>query len=89
MALAFRRLALAVADRLPAPGRRGKTGLVLMALLALGAVAGVLALSRADWRVLDLGPLQALGVAAVLGVAHGLFWHRRRPGPPAAGGRAR
>jgi arylsulfatase A-like enzyme len=81
VALAFRRLALAVVDRLPGLGASGKTGLVLMALLALAAVAGVLALSRADWRVLDLGPLQALGVAAVLGVAHGLFWHR--------GGRAR
>ena len=77
VALAFRRLALAVADLLPSLGAAGKTGLVLMALLALGALAGVLALSRADWRVLDLGPLQALGVAAVLGTAHGLFWHRR------------
>jgi choline-sulfatase len=77
VALAFRRLALAIADHLPALGGAGKTGLVLLALLALGAVAGVLALSRADWRVLDLGPLQALGVAAVMGTAHGLFWHRR------------
>jgi arylsulfatase A-like enzyme len=77
VALAFRRLALAVADLLPSLGAVGKTGLVLMALLALGALAGVLALSRADWRVLDLGPLQALGLAAVLGTAHGLFWHRR------------
>ena len=77
VALAFRRLALAVADRLPALGAAGKTGLVLVALLVLGALAGVLALSRADWRVLDLGPMQALGLAAVLGTAHGLFWHRR------------
>ena len=35
----------------------------------------MLALSRADWRVLDLGPLVALAVAAVLGIGHGLFWY--------------
>jgi hypothetical protein len=53
----------------------------------------VAALSRADWRVLDLGPLYALVVALVLGVAHGLFWfgsaagralHARLPARPAA-----
>ena len=43
--------------------------------MAAGAVlAFVAALSRADWRVLDLGPLYALAVAVVLGAGHGLFW---------------
>ena len=37
-------------------------------------LAFVAALSRADWRVLDLGPLYALALAVVLGVGHGLFW---------------
>ena len=41
----------------------------------LGAMLGlVFALSRADWRVLDLGPLVAVGVALVLGVGHAVFW---------------
>ena len=38
--------------------------------------AASFALSRADWRVLDLGPLVALALAAVLGAGHGLFWYR-------------
>jgi arylsulfatase A-like enzyme len=77
VALAVRRLALGLVDALPGLGGAGKTGLALLALLVLAGLAGVLALSRADWRVLDLGPLQALAVAAALGLAHGLFWHRR------------
>jgi choline-sulfatase len=69
-----------VARALPRPRRAGVTGLLLLALLAAGGLAGVAALSRADWRVLDLGPLVALGIAAVLGVGHGLFWYRSAPG---------
>jgi arylsulfatase A-like enzyme len=66
----LRRLARAV----PRPAATGSTGLLLI-LLGLGGVLGlVFALSRADWRVLDLGPLVALGVALVLGVGHGVFW---------------
>jgi hypothetical protein len=72
----LRRLARA----LPRPRPLGATG-VLLSGLTLGAVlAFVLALSRADWRVLDLGPLYALAAAVVLGKAHGLFWFWSRPG---------
>jgi len=72
----LRRLARA----LPRPRMLGATG-VLLSGLVLGAVlAFVLALSRADWRVLDLGPLYALGAAVVLGKAHGLFWFWSRTG---------
>jgi choline-sulfatase len=67
--------ARALAARLPRPGRLGSTGLLLMALLGGGVLAGIFALSRADWRVLDLGPLGALVIAAVLGVGHGMFWN--------------
>src|SRR5215831_16283600 len=63
-----------IARALPRPRALGATG-VLLITLGFGAVlAFVAALSRADWRVLDLGPLYALAVALVLGVAHGLFW---------------
>ena len=58
----------------------GATGLLLLVLLGAGVLAGVFALSRADWRVLDLGPLVALALAAVLGVGHGLFWYRTKRG---------
>jgi choline-sulfatase len=64
-----------LAPALPRPRLLGATGLVLLALSGAGVLAGVLALSRADWRVLDLGPLAALAAAAVLGAAHGLFWY--------------
>ena len=47
---------------------------------AAAVLAFVFALSRADWRVLDLGPLYALGAAVVLGKAHGLFWFWSRTG---------
>jgi arylsulfatase A-like enzyme len=67
---ALRRLA----RRVPRPAATGSTGLLLIAIGALGALGLVFALSRADWRVLDLGPLVAAGVAVVLGAAHGLFW---------------
>src|SRR6185436_14712031 len=33
------------------------------------------ALSRADWRVLDLGPLEAAAVALILGGLHGIVWY--------------
>jgi len=81
IALAFyRNLARALADWLPRPGKMGATGFLLLALLGIGAFAGVFALSRADWRVLDLGPLVALAIAAGLGLAHGLFWYRTKRG---------
>jgi arylsulfatase A-like enzyme len=67
---ALRRLGRAI----PRPAATGSTGLLLV-VLGLGAVlALVFALSRADWRVLDLGPLVALGLALVLGIGHGVFW---------------
>ena len=52
-----------------------RAALVALALAGLGLLALVVALSRADWRVLDLGPLWAAGLALVLGGAHGWFWH--------------
>jgi hypothetical protein len=59
---------------LPRPPVIGTSGLVLGAFVAVGALAVAAALSRADWRVLDLGPLEAIALAVVLGVAHGVFW---------------
>src|SRR6185369_10397992 len=64
-----------LARALPRPRALGTTGLLLLALVAAGAAAGALALSRADWRVLDLGPLAAVGAAAVLGAGHAIFWY--------------
>ncbi|HVY38965.1 MAG TPA: sulfatase-like hydrolase/transferase, partial [Polyangia bacterium] len=64
----------------PRPRALGATGLLLVALAAAGALAFVVALSRADWRVLDLGPLYALGLAIVLGAGHALFWFGSRAG---------
>ena len=58
----------------------GATGFVLLVLLGGGLFAGVFALSRADWRVLDLGPLVVLALAGVLGLGHGLFWYRTKRG---------
>jgi choline-sulfatase len=63
-----------LAGALPRPRATGATGLLLLGLGALGVLGLVFALSRADWRVLDLGPLVAMGVALVLGAAHGVFW---------------
>jgi arylsulfatase A-like enzyme len=65
---------------LPRPGRLGATGLLLLLLLAAGMLAGLFALSRADWRVLDLGWLAALAIATALGIGHALVWHRWAPG---------
>src|SRR5450432_68336 len=63
-----------VARALPRPRATGSTGLLLLLFAAVGVLGLVFALSRADWRVLDLGPLVALSVALVLGAAHALFW---------------
>jgi hypothetical protein len=59
---------------LPRPRLTGTSGLVLLAFCAGGALAVMAALSRADWRVLDLGPLEAVALAVVLGLGHGIFW---------------
>jgi arylsulfatase A-like enzyme len=67
---ALRRLA----RRVPRPAATGSTGFLLLGLGAVGVLGLVFALSRADWRVLDLGPLVAVGVAVVLGAGHGVFW---------------
>jgi arylsulfatase A-like enzyme len=75
VALACRRLGRAAAGWLPRPARLGRTGTLVVALGAGGVLAGIAALSRADWRVLDLGPLEAVAVALVLGGAHGFFWY--------------
>ncbi|HEY5282666.1 MAG TPA: sulfatase-like hydrolase/transferase [Polyangia bacterium] len=60
---------------LPRPARLGRTGLFAIVLGGAGLLAFVAALSRADWRVLDLGPMGAAGIALALGIAHGLFWY--------------
>jgi len=63
-----------IANALPRPRALGATG-VLLITFAFAAVLGfIAALSRADWRVLDLGPFYALAVAIALGLGHGLFW---------------
>jgi choline-sulfatase len=69
-----------IAGALPRPRGLGATGLLLAALAAFGALGVIGALSRADWRVLDLGPLYALAVAIVLGGGHALFWYAFGPG---------
>jgi choline-sulfatase len=69
-----------IAGALPRPRALGTTGLVLAALAGLGALGVAGALSRADWRVLDLGPLYAVAVAIVLGGGHALFWYGSAPG---------
>jgi len=64
----------------PRPAKLGRAGLLALALAGLGLLALVAALSRADWRVLDLGPLLALAVALALGSVHAWFWHGSRFG---------
>ncbi len=73
---ALRRLA----RTLPRPRALGATGFLLLALAVLGALSLVAALSRADWRVLDLGPLYALALAIAIASAHGIFWFVSRVG---------
>jgi arylsulfatase A-like enzyme len=63
-----------IAQALPRPRTLGATGVLLITMAAVAVLAFVAALSRADWRVLDLGPLYALAVAVLLGAGHGLFW---------------
>lgn len=75
LALAARRPALRLVRLLPRPKRVGRTGLVLGLFVAFGMLAAAAALSRADWRVLDLGPIKAAGLALMLGIGHGLFWY--------------
>jgi arylsulfatase A-like enzyme len=69
-----------VTPRIPRPERLGATGVVLLACVGAGLVAGVAAFSRADWRVLDLSPFVAGGIALGLGLGHGLFWYRSAAG---------
>jgi arylsulfatase A-like enzyme len=63
-----------IAHALPRPRALGATGVLLITIGVVAVLGFVAALSRADWRVLDLGPLYALALAVVLGVGHGLFW---------------
>ena len=69
-----------IARAFPRPRALGATSVLLITLGVATVLALVAALSRADWRVLDLGPLYALAVAIVLGVGHGLFWFGSRAG---------
>jgi choline-sulfatase len=80
VALAVIGVARALAGLVPRTRRVPRTALVLLGLAGAGVVAGLAALSRADWRVLDLGPLAAAAIAAGLGLAHGLFWYRSTMG---------
>lgn len=69
-----------ITPRLPRHERMGTTGEVLLACVVAGIVAAVAAFSRADWRVLDLSPFVALGIALVFGLGHGLYWYRSAAG---------
>ena len=81
----FRPVVRLVVPRLPRPASTGTTGLLLLAATAIGVLGAIAAFSRADWRVLDLSPFVAAGIAGVAGVAHGIFWYGtatgRRLGP--------
>jgi arylsulfatase A-like enzyme len=63
-----------MAHALPRPRALGATGVLLITIGFVAVLAFIVALSRADWRVLDLGPFYALAVALALGAGHGLFW---------------
>ena len=63
-----------MAHALPRPRALGATGVLLITMGVVAVLAFVAALSRADWRVLDLGPFYAVAAAIVLGAGHGLFW---------------
>jgi choline-sulfatase len=78
--LACARLLARRMRHLPAPRGLGTTGLLLVAFATAGVLAFVAALSRADWRVLDLGPLWSGLVALLLAIAHGIFWYGSAPG---------
>ncbi len=65
---------------LPRPAQCGRSGVVVLGLAGLGVLAFVTALSRADWRVLDLGPFASIAVALVLATGHGWFWYRSSTG---------
>jgi hypothetical protein len=78
--LACARLVAPRTRYLPAPRGLGATGLLLAAFAAAGALAFVVALSRADWRVLDLGPLVSALAALLLAIGHGIFWYGSAPG---------
>ncbi len=89
VALALRRPAMALVGRLPRPARLSRLSLLALLLVLLGVVAVVLALSQADWRVLDLGPVKATGLALALGVAHFVFWYGQARPPAHPAGRTR
>jgi len=78
--LACARLVVRLTRHLPAPRGLGTTGLLLVAFAIAGMLAFVVALSRADWRVLDLGPLWSALVALLLAIGHGVFWYGSAPG---------
>jgi arylsulfatase A-like enzyme len=78
--LAFARLMVRHARHLPTPRRLGATGLLLVGFAAAGGLAFVAALSRADWRVLDLGPLWSSLAAVLLAAGHAIFWYGSAPG---------
>jgi arylsulfatase A-like enzyme len=75
VALGLRKPAGRLARRIPYSRRLGRTGLTVLIFALAGIVGGLLSLSRADWRVLDLGGLESAGIALVLGLVHGLFWY--------------
>ncbi len=78
--LACARLVARRVHHLPAPRGLGATGLLLLAFAAAGVLAFVAALSRADWRVLDLGPLWSALAALLLATGHGIFWYSSAAG---------
>jgi arylsulfatase A-like enzyme len=78
--LALGRVGHVLAGAIPRGRRFPRTASLLLALALGGVLAGLAALSRADWRVLDLGPLEAAAIALALGCAHGFFWYVWSPG---------
>jgi len=73
--LACARLFAGRVRQLSAPRGLGATGLLLVVFAAAGGLGFVVALSLADWRVLDLGPLWSALVALLLAAGHGIFWY--------------
>jgi arylsulfatase A-like enzyme len=74
VALAALPLLRRIVRALPRPRATGASGLLMLLAVTGGSLALVFALSRADWRVLDLGPLVAFAVAGALIAGHGVFW---------------